>query len=335
MNMPLEDCSIAESDELFNKQLDTVSEFEPKLIEPSFKPTNNIHKPAENIKTNAVNIAYQNGTGELYMRAGVAIFTLCALISHILHLIQMFEAYFIDKEGIIKCKATFFITVISKVSCVLFILFQSAFIFKYANIVLHSGKNIAILGLMHIICTNFCLFIRTVIAETAAEINHEYYHESLHDNIFNHSIYYANEKSLDNTNSTKLHYEHLKNLGCINISISEISKQIQKTQNGLAEFLYSFVIEYCLLAMTIFYVLWSSFKSRYSKNVQKSNFQMKPVENRRLSIFQNRRGSLFGKSSASFNGIDKTRGSTNHSIESNRFTIDCSKSTKGYVEIYL
>jgi hypothetical protein len=65
---------------------------------------------------------------------------------------------------------------------------------------------------------------------------------------------------------------------------------------------------------------------------------MKPVENRRLSIFQNRRGSLFGKSNVSFNGIDKTRGSkenTNHSIESNRFTIDCSKSTKGYVEIYL
>jgi hypothetical protein len=323
MNMPLEDCSIAESDELFNKQLDNVTEFEPKLIEPSFKPTNKtIHKPAENI-------VYQNGTGELYMRAGVAIFTLCALISHIIHLIQMFEAYFIDKEGIIKCKATFFITVISKVSCVLFILFQSAFIFKYANIVLHSGKNIAILGLMHIICTNFCLFIRTVIAETAAEINHEYSHESLHENIFNHS-----EMSLDSANKTKLHYEHLKNLGCINISISEISKQIQKTQNRVAEHLYPFVVEFCLLAMTIFYVLWSSFESRYSKKFQKSNCQMKPIEKRRLSIFQNRRGSLFGKN----NAIDKTQGSkenTNHSIESNRFTIDCSKSTKGYVEIYL
>ena len=275
------------------------------------------------------------------MRVGLAVFTLCALISHIIHLIQMLEAFSNDKGAIDKCKLTFAVTVISKTSCVIFILVQSAFIFKYANIVLHSGKNVAIIGLMHIICTNFCLFARTVIAETAAEINHEI-HEYSHDiphheNYSNNSIHSVHKRGLDKNNnnihSTEMHYEQFKNLGCINVSISDTSKNIQKTQNYLAEFLYPIVIEYSLLAMTIFYVLWSSFKSRYSDKSQRNSYDMKPIENRRMSIFQSRRASVFGKSSVSFKSVVQShdrRHNSNHSNDDiNRFTIDCTKSTTG------
>ena len=91
---------------------------------------------------------YQNGTGELYMRCGTAIFSVCALISSSLRLVQMIEAFFNNYAAVSECKITFIITTVSKICCIIFIFIQSFFIFKYANIVIHFGKNTAILGLM-------------------------------------------------------------------------------------------------------------------------------------------------------------------------------------------
>ena len=55
---------------------------------------------------------YKNGTGELYMRVGTAIFSVCALISSSLKLVQMIEIYFNNYPAVVKCKLTFNITVI-------------------------------------------------------------------------------------------------------------------------------------------------------------------------------------------------------------------------------
>ena len=323
----MENNSIAESDE---PPLDTIIELKEETDENSVKfESNSISK---RITIKETNFEYENGTGEIYMRVGLAIFTLCALISHIIHLIQMIEAYSSDKGAIVKCKITFFITVISKTSCVIFILIQSAFIFKYANIVLNSGKNVAIIGLMHIICTNFCLFVRTVISETDAEIRHEEEH-GVDDHLFKQVNTSIHKRGIYNTDTPLIRYKQFKNLGCINVSISDTSKNIQQTQNYLAELLYPIVIEYSLLAMTIFYVLWSSFKSRYCEKTQRNSYDMKPIENRRMSIFQSRRASVSGKTNVSFKSVVRThdrRHNSNHSSEEiNRFTIDCTKSTTG------
>jgi len=215
---------------------------------------------------------YENVTGEIYMRVGLAIFTLCALISHIIHLVQMLEAFLNNKSDTFTCKFTFITTVISKVSSVVFILVQSAFVLKYANIVLHSAKSCFVIGLMHIVCTNFCLFVRTVIFETAAEIRNELENgveeESSYENFDNRSINSVYKRNVATSDSTQIHYEQFNNLGCINVSITDRSKRIQQTQNYLAEFLFPIVIEYSLLGMTIFYVLLSNFKS--SKNLNKN-----------------------------------------------------------------
>ena len=279
------------------------------------------------------NYDYENGTGELYMRAGTAIFSFCALVSHIIQLIQMMETFFNNEIAISNCKTTFGITIVSKVACVLFIFFQSFFIFKYANIVLHTGKNVAIIGLMHIICTNFCLFIRTVITETVAEMNHGKQHDFaniIHRNESNEHKLTHSVNDFTNTSSSG-HLKNYKTLGCVKISVSEISKKIHETQEKIAEYLYPCVIEYSLLAMTIFYVLWSSFKSRYS-DTKIDNFDIKPIEHRRKSVFQTRRASVHTKLNllSNFEMISRRKENSIHeSQEINKFTIDCGKATKG------
>jgi len=88
------------------------------------------------------------------------------------------------------------------------------------------------------------------------------------------------------------------------------SKIIYETHEKVAEFLYPCVIEYCLLAMTIFYVLWSNFKSRYTQPNHSDNYSMKPIESRRKSFSQTKKISEFGQGQ-------------------NRFIMDCGKATTG------
>ncbi len=124
-------------------------------------------------------IEFKIGTGELYMRCGTAIFSVCAMIDRCLSLIQMFEVYTNDHDVLQSCKITFTITMVANVLSLAFIFLQSFFIFKYANIIINYGKNMSIIGLIHVACTNFCVSFRTVVHETVSEIRHHQQKEEM------------------------------------------------------------------------------------------------------------------------------------------------------------
>ncbi len=173
----------------------------------------------------------------------------------------MLEAYFNNYEAIQECKVTFIVSIIAKSSSLLFIFLQSFFIFKYANIIINYGKNSAIIGLMHIICTNFCVFLRTVVHETVAEIRHHKHHpvssvkhHEEHSNDYHYEIIDVlsiinTTKSMDINNNyhedTSSHKPvRIKQLGCINtISFtSDIAAGVQEAQEKLAPYLYPCII---------------------------------------------------------------------------------------------
>ena len=134
---------------------------------------------------------YESGTGELYMRCGVAIFSVCTMIDRALRIIQMFEIYVNDHEVIAECQATFIVTFLARISSLLFIFVQTFFIFKYANIIINYGKNVSLFGIMHIIVTNLCVTLRTIVSETMTEIRH-----------YHHSIAQSNENHIGNLNNS-------------------------------------------------------------------------------------------------------------------------------------
>ena len=106
------------------------------------------------------------------MRCGTDIFSVCAMIDRCLSLIQMFEVYTNDHEVLRACKITFTITMVANILSLAFIFLQSFFIFKYANIIINYGKNMSVIGLIHVACTNFCVSFRTIVHETVSEIRH-------------------------------------------------------------------------------------------------------------------------------------------------------------------
>ena len=112
------------------------------------------------------------------MRCGAAIFTICAMIDRGLSCIQLFEVYVNNHKTIEECRVTFIYSMITNVTSLVFIFLQSFFIFKYANIIVNYGKNSGMIGLMHVLCTNFCVCIRTIVYETMAEIRHQKEHEA-------------------------------------------------------------------------------------------------------------------------------------------------------------
>jgi len=126
---------------------------------------------------------YENGNGELYMRCGTAIFSICAMIDQCLSLIQLIDLYNNKHDASKDCKTNFTVSIIEKIFSFMFTFLQAFFIFKYANIIINYRKNALHIGIMHIICTNLCVSFRTIVHETVSEILH-YRHTYNHGKIY-------------------------------------------------------------------------------------------------------------------------------------------------------
>ena len=263
---------------------------------------------------------YENGTGELYMRCGAAIFSICAMIDRSLSLIQMIEGLVNNNDAVNVCKITFMITMANKITSLVFIFIQSFFVFKYANIIINYGKNSAAIGLMHIMCTNFCVSVRSVISKTISEIQ-QYSQQQVYpytdskknihstaavliDKLSNTSGTYYIDTLRDKTNSYSLNSIKMKQLGCISISnltyTSHIAADLQQAQVLLAPYLYPCIVEYSLMCLTVFFILWGSIEQRYIQSkeaIQEIN-------------------------------VDKAIKNVEYRQE-HQFTIDCGKSTTG------
>lgn len=88
----------------------------------------------------------------------------------------MAEVYLNEYEALEGNGVAFTFTLVSVFTSIVFIFVQSFFIFKYANIIINHDKNLSVIGIMHVISTNFCITMRTIIKETVFEIE-QYSHE--------------------------------------------------------------------------------------------------------------------------------------------------------------
>ena len=70
---------------------------------------------------------YENGNGELYMRCGTAIFSICAMIDQCLSLIQLIDLYNNKHDALKDCKANFTVSIIEKIFSFIFIFLQAFF----------------------------------------------------------------------------------------------------------------------------------------------------------------------------------------------------------------
>lgn len=252
------------------------------------------------------------------MRCGTAIFSICTMVETCLCLIQMLEAYVNNHSIIEECSASFIVTIVSRILSLIFVFLQSFFIFKYANIVINYSKNSACVGLMHLVVTNVCVSLRTIVYETVSEIQHHNEHikmTSTKHNVANHLI---RHRSTDiHSDYLKLNYTNIDQYICLNPLASDstgILAGVQEAEKKLAPYLYPCMIEYSLMSMTVFFILWESIETKFQSSTK--------ITSRRTSKIQ-----LASPRGSQSNVV--VIPSENEHRYANQFTVDCGKSTTG------
>ena len=111
---------------------------------------------------------------------------------------------------------------------------QMYFIFTYSRLMINKFKLLARLGLMHLVATNVCTWIRTLGKETVAELNGH-----------GHNV----------TSSPTIHS-----------SSDEPSCQKEDIMGGILKtvspYLYPFIVEYSLIGAAFLYVMWCNIGRR-------------------------------------------------------------------------
>jgi hypothetical protein len=207
-----------------------------------------------------------------------------------------------ENSWLIKCQTTFLFSLIVEVGAFVFTFFQCFFIFKYCNIVINHMKNIASLGLCHLVCTNFCVCLRAIVDETFHEISHNNLKKSFgvsaSEPRFTRALSYSCKDMLDEQNTGGIH----------------------ATKELIEPYIYPCVIEYSLLCLTVFYIIWENLdKPNITPIPKKTNESRKHSQQSfdRLNIVATK---VFSRQKRS-----------EHQSRSNinNFTVDCSKSTSG------
>ena len=266
---------------------------------------------------------YDNGTGELYMRVGTGLLSLCTMIDTGLNLIKLTESYRQGSKLVYSCMPAFTISVISEIGAWIFTFIQCFFIFKHANIVINKGKNIASFGLCHLVCTNFCVTLRNIVQETVHEIHtHEIYR-------FKHS---NSTKAVSNLNLSKnFNYMITKvfPIGCNDVKKLDpyTSKGVQATYEKIAPYLFPCIIEFSLLCLTVFYIMWENL-DKHEKCSTQMTVQEIGTETRKISV-QSTVEKMSNLVPKSFRKQENRRMSVAERLHVNHFVVDCNKSATG------
>ena len=109
---------------------------------------------------------------------------------------------------------------------------QMYFIFTYSRLMINKFKLLARLGLMHLVATNLCTWIRTLGKETVAELNGH-----------GHNVTSSVLASLEENSCHK----------------EDIMGGILKT---VSPYLYPFIVEYSLIGAAFLYVMWCNIGRR-------------------------------------------------------------------------
>ncbi|CAK9291520.1 unnamed protein product [Gordionus sp. m RMFG-2023] len=190
---------------------------------------------------------FESSTGSFYLRMGALAFGGGSMIYSGLQFSEFFDSNF-------SAKCLDILGGLVPAMNLLFTFIQTYFIFSHSKICIHKYKTLARFGLMHVVATNLCVWIITLVRQTIEEI--EWYHHEIESKPKSHAntTEFVARKFLDCQKSKK------------DIIMSKIVEDA-------GPFLYPCTIEYSLICAAISYVMWKNIgivprfrKSRRARN---------------------------------------------------------------------
>ncbi|ELT89103.1 hypothetical protein CAPTEDRAFT_165173 [Capitella teleta] len=169
-------------------------------------------------------------TGSFYLRLGAIGFGVGAMIHEGLMLGRTLEYKMVPE-------CIHVLTLVRPVIQLTFTFFQLYFIFLNSRMCIHKYRTLARFGLMHMVATNICVWLRVVIQETVHDIHRSQGHKGKVNKFY------------------CLDFNFLFLAG--NESVACIEQEIMgKVVENASPYLYPCTIEYSLIAAGILYIMW-------------------------------------------------------------------------------
>jgi len=190
--------------------------------------TRSISSPFE-LNSMVSEIRTHSNFGSFYLRLGTILFGIGSLIHTGIEVGGIFEIENIS-DNLISCGAS--LNAVRPFLQLVFIFCQMYFIFLNQKMNIYKRKFISRLGLMHMIATNICIWIKVVILETKHEIFVSYHGQDPSLNI-----------------STVIHATDYIKCG---------SDIMQKVLEDSSTFLFPCTIEFSLICAAILFIMWKN-----------------------------------------------------------------------------
>ncbi|CAF1015551.1 unnamed protein product [Didymodactylos carnosus] len=185
------------------------------------------------------------GSGGLYMRIGIAVFSFGSLLHNVMILIKQVETSSQCINPLAICEKLLFI---------IFNFIQLFFMFKNSNIIIHNYRAAAYFGVMHVTITNICSWFHAIVTEASMEIS-EYSTET-----DGHSKIFTQLKS-DTSSST---ITNLTNSSILCGYKNYDAELITKTEHTFAPYLFPCTVEYTLMSFTLCFIIWQNLGRKLS-----------------------------------------------------------------------
>ncbi|GAB6024103.1 hypothetical protein CHUAL_008815 [Chamberlinius hualienensis] len=189
-------------------------------------------------------------SSSFYLKIGAAVFCFGHLIHEGLLLSRQIAYFTSENRFLSECADA--VSLILQIIHPLFSFYQLFMVFKYSNIVIHRYKETARFAIMHIIAANLCLWVNTIIRETEEALAHKKSKEHYDDDDKHHDGHYdvsSNHSSGPSFLQTSM-AGHSNNDLCVSKTIlSSFTMQA-------APYLYPFTIEYSLLLVGVWFIVW-------------------------------------------------------------------------------
>ena len=127
-------------------------------------PGDTDHRPAETrmVTVKLMTSESEKSHGGLMMRLGAIAFGLGTLIYSGLEFVHFFETPY-------DCSSWSAVTAVNPILQMIFTFMQMYYLFTHSKLNINKNKIIAKFGLMHLVATNCCIWIRTLVKESMRE----------------------------------------------------------------------------------------------------------------------------------------------------------------------
>ncbi|CAG5120204.1 unnamed protein product [Candidula unifasciata] len=195
-------------------------------------------------------------TGSFYLRVGVIGFGIGSMIHSALTFGHYFEVSHLDSH----CSGA--IQAIKPLAHLCFTFVQMYFIFMNSKMCVHKYKTLAHFGLMHMSCTNICVWLRSIAVETLQVIKVDR-RDTYNAMVKAYEEYKEDaEDDSDEKEPIQSLEEYMQGRLCLIGTMSEINcrwdAMLGKIVESSSVYLYPCIIQYSLICACVLYVMWSN-----------------------------------------------------------------------------